>query len=171
MELCAVVWDLSHMTKKKPMDPFAQQILDLLEAARPYVEGSKKRLSDNKWCEMAGVNTGFWRDLRNGSEPGVVRLQRLADIAQIKLSTLIAAAENPPFQLPSEDRLTEMMAGLLEGVGLEDVAAEHAKTLAERLPDALEQVSGPLAPPAFFPTTIPADIARPRAKRDHETKQ
>lgn len=165
------VWDLSHMSTKKPVDPFAAQILEQLEAVRPVVEGTGKPLSDNKWCELSGVNLGFWRDLRNGSEPGVIKLSRLAATAQVRLSSLIAAAETPAFKLPSEERLTEVMAGLLEAVGLEEAAAEHAKTLAQRLPDALESVSGPLAPRPFAPATIPVDIVRPAAKRGPATKQ
>ncbi len=42
-----------------------------------------------------------------------------------------------PVALPNHDRMTRMMRGLLEGVGLTEAAETYAPELARRLPEAL----------------------------------
>lgn len=94
-------------------DTPAANIVALLEAARPRDE-SGKPVSDRRWCLDAGVNTGFWRDLRKGTMPRIDTVEALARTAGLSLSALLAgagdAAPAPPETLPSAAELAQMLA-------------------------------------------------------------
>jgi hypothetical protein len=96
----------SHM----PTTP-AANIVALLEAARPH-DATGKPLSDRRWCLDAGVNTGFWRDLRKGTMPRIDTVEALARTAGLSLSALLAGdhAPAPADALPSADALAQMLA-------------------------------------------------------------
>ncbi len=98
--------DPSHMT-----DTPAANIVALLEAARPLDEAGKP-LSDRRWCLDAGVNTGFWRDLRKGTMPRIDTVEALARTAGLSLSALLAGgtAPAPADTLPSAAELAQMLA-------------------------------------------------------------
>ena len=93
-----------------PMTP-AANIVALLEAVRPHDAGGKP-LSDRRWCLDAGVNTGFWRDLRKGTMPRIDTVEALARTAGLSLSALLAGdtAPAPADALPSADALAQMLA-------------------------------------------------------------
>ena len=96
----------SHM----PTTP-AANIVALLEAARPR-DAAGKPLSDRRWCLDAGVNTGFWRDLRKGTMPRIDTVEALARTAGLSLSALLAGdtAPVPADTLPSAAALAQMLA-------------------------------------------------------------
>ena len=98
--------DPSHM----PTSP-AANIVALLEAVRPR-DAAGKPLSDRRWCLDAGVNTGFWRDLRKGTMPRIDTVEALARTAGLSLSALLAGdtAPAPVDTLPSADALAQMLA-------------------------------------------------------------
>jgi hypothetical protein len=91
----------------------AANIVALLEAVRPR-DAAGKPLSDRRWCLDAGVNTGFWRDLRKGTMPRIDTVEALARIAGLSLSALLAggavAAPARADALPSADELARMLA-------------------------------------------------------------
>lgn len=96
----------SHMT-----DTPAANIVALLEAVRP-LDDAGKPLSDRRWCLDAGVNTGFWRDLRKGTMPRIDTVEALARTAGLSLSALLAgdAAPAPVDALPRAAELAQMLA-------------------------------------------------------------
>lgn len=98
--------DPSHM----PITP-AANIVALLEAVRPHDEAGKP-LSDRRWCLDAGVNTGFWRDLRKGTMPRIDTVEALARTAGLSLSALLAGEDAlaAADALPSADALAQMLA-------------------------------------------------------------
>jgi hypothetical protein len=100
--------DPSHMP-----DTPAANIVSLLEAARPHDDAGKP-LSDRRWCLDAGVNTGFWRDLRKGTMPRIDTVEALARTAGLSLSALLAGDRAPApvaaDTLPSEAELAQMLA-------------------------------------------------------------
>ena len=98
--------DPSHM----PTTP-AANIVALLEAVRPR-DAAGKPVSDRRWCLDAGVNTGFWRDLRKGTMPRIDTVEALARIAGLSLSQLLAGddASVEVDTLPSADALAQMLA-------------------------------------------------------------
>ena len=98
--------DPSHM----PITP-AANIVALLEAVRPR-DAVGKPMSDRRWCLNAGVNTGFWRDLRKGTMPRIDTVEALARTAGLSLSALLAVDHMPaPIDtLPSADALAQMLA-------------------------------------------------------------
>lgn len=117
---------------------------------------------------------------RSGVEPrkldGLARAAALAGVSIEELRTvpLTRIGERPmsspgaqlimlPVNLPSVERLTVMFRGLLRQVGLEDQADEHAETLARRLPGALAQAAGDLAPPESAQETTRDEPAQHRA--------
>ncbi|HSI18157.1 MAG TPA: hypothetical protein VK980_10340 [Sphingomonas sp.] len=89
----------------------AANIVALLEAVRPR-DAAGKPVSDRRWCLDAGVNTGFWRDLRKGTMPRVDTVEALARIAGLSLSQLLAGddASVEVDTLPSADALAQMLA-------------------------------------------------------------
>jgi hypothetical protein len=125
--------DPSHMT----ITP-AANIVALLEAVRPYDEGGKP-LSDRRWCLDAGVNTGFWRDLRKGTMPRIDTVEALARTAGLSLSALLAGDTAPAAAdaLPSADELARMLADaqteLPPGVALADYPSFVGPALLTRL--------------------------------------
>jgi hypothetical protein len=100
--------DPSHM----PTTP-AANIVALLEAVRPR-DATGKPVSDRRWCLDAGVNTGFWRDLRKGTMPRIDTVEALARTAGLSLSALLAGNGAPApalaDTLPSADALAQMLA-------------------------------------------------------------
>ena len=92
-------------------DTPAANIVALLEAVRPHDDAGKP-LSDRRWCLDAGVNTGFWRDLRKGTMPRIDTVEALARTAGLSLSALLAgdAAPAPADPLPSAAELAQMLA-------------------------------------------------------------
>jgi len=96
----------SHMT----ITP-AANIVALLEAVRPR-DNAGKPVSDRRWCLDAGVNTGFWRDLRKGTMPRIDTVEALARTAGLSLSALLAGggASAPGDALPSAAEIAQMLA-------------------------------------------------------------
>ncbi|MDH7975248.1 hypothetical protein QH494_23940 [Sphingomonas sp. AR_OL41] len=92
-------------------DTPAANIVALLEAVRP-LDDAGKPLSDRRWCLDAGVNTGFWRDLRKGTMPRIDTVEALARTAGLSLSALLAgdAAPAPVDALPRAAELAQMLA-------------------------------------------------------------
>ena len=100
----------SHMSPA----PTAANIVALLEAVRPH-DAAGRPISDRRWCLDAGVNTGFWRDLRKGTMPRIDTVEALARTAGLSLSALLAGrrAAAPTTRadtLPSADALARMLA-------------------------------------------------------------
>jgi hypothetical protein len=89
----------------------AANIVALLEAVRPR-DAAGKPLSDRRWCLDAGVNTGFWRDLRKGTMPRIDTVEALARTAGLSLSELLAGDTAPALAdaLPSATALARMLA-------------------------------------------------------------
>ena len=125
------------MAKEKPAPGISARLVTLLEGVRPSDEETGKALSDNKWCEAAGVNSGFWRDLRGGSVPSIDNVERMARAAGLKLSDLIDGAERPVNPLPSAAELEQMVSDaqgeLVPGTTLSDYPRFVGPALLTRL--------------------------------------
>ena len=151
---------------KSDVPPGISARLDrLLEQVRPA------ELSERQFCLQSKVSTSFFTDLRNGTEPGIDRVERLANRAGLRLSQLVEGADHlasgrlaVPMVLPSEERLTAMMSALLKSVGLDREADARAGELAQLLPTALEQAGAALAKPASDRATKRGGPARQAAK-------
>jgi len=92
-----------------------------------------------------------------GQAEDVLALAGLTDAEQVTEAKAVPVIQERrslmlPVSLPAHDRLTRMMRGLLEGIGLPDVADQHAEELALQLPDALAHAASETG-------TIPFDRA------------
>lgn len=127
-------------------------------------------LSERQFCIQSKVSTSFFTDLRKGVEPGIDKVERLANRAGIRLSRLVADADAPragrfavPLALPSEPRLQTMMSAMLKSAG-HQAPAELVDALVRQLPNALEQAGAVLAPAASARSTSLA-VRSPRPAR------
>lgn len=110
MESRGALWEISHMAKVKLTPGVSAHLIDLLENVRPeHPERPGKPISDNRWCEDAGVSTGFWRDLRKGAVPSIDNVERMARVAGLRLSELIEGVEPLAHPIPSESELAVML--------------------------------------------------------------
>lgn len=146
--LLAGVCDIAPMAKGDIEPGISAQLNTLLERVKP------DDLTPRQWCLQSNVSTSFFTDLRKGTEPGIDKVERLANRAGITLTQLIegraelsAGRLAVPIALPSVERLRTMMAALLKTTGIEDPTGELADALAQLLPNALEQAGAVLAPP------------------------
>jgi hypothetical protein len=115
---------------------------------------------------------------RHGGDPrAVLRLAGLseadvdAEASAIGLHQARTITISLPVTLPSEERLTEMMAGLLDAVGLPNLADDYASRLAQLLPTALAGASTLDAPHRSARERSPALPAQGRAKADPDTRR
>lgn len=138
------LWEISHMGNRSSGLGLSASLVAILESARPFDDEKGRPLSDNRWCELAEVSPGFWRDLRKGAEPGIDKVQRMARVAGLSLAELEARSRAA---LPSAEKLTEAMAGLLDSVGLHDLSEKYAEQLALRLPAVLAEIQSPVEQP------------------------
>lgn len=98
------------MAKRTSQPGISAQLVELLHRVRPIDEETGKPISENKWCIQAGVNGGYFRDLRNGVEPGLDKIERLARRAGVTLTELLEGAERPIDPLPSAEELSGFVA-------------------------------------------------------------
>ena len=115
------------MATNEDMPPSGIQILRLLEAARP------KDMSVNRWCLASGVSTSFFTDLRNGREPGIWKVERLARRAGLTLSELLDGKEAPVDLTPSEQDLSDMLAGVQSEIPVSVTYADWPRVVASAL--------------------------------------
>lgn len=137
----------------------------------------------NQLAELVGVSQPTISRWIDGKPPRKLEaLKKAADLANMSVEDFLSSPMiegrpkiSPasgaqhlllPVTLPSEERLAAMMSALLKGVGLEDQAAEHAGTLARRLPDALARAAADLATPASEKATTRDERSPPLAKPD-----
>ena len=125
-----------------PASP-AANIVALLEAVRPHDEVGKP-VSDRRWCLDAGVNTGFWRDLRKGTMPRIDTVEALARTAGLSLSQLLAGddgprAPTPADTLPSADALAHMLADVQAELPAGTVLADYPSFVGPALLTRLRQ--------------------------------
>lgn len=121
--------------------------------------------------KAAVVGRGTVNEILSGknSNPTVSILTKLArgmgkDLSVFGLQSIAPTAS---LRLPSEDRLTVMMSGLLKSVGLPaDLVDEHADALAQRLPAALEQAGAVLAKTRGDRSSKSGELPRPPATPD-----
>jgi transcriptional regulator with XRE-family HTH domain len=142
------IWEMAHMAKGDVPPGISARLDHLLELARPA------GLSERQFCIQSKVSTSFFTDLRNGRDPSIDRVERLANRAGLRLSQLVDGADATragrlavPIALPSEERLADMMSALLKSVGLEKEADARAGELAQLLPTALEAAGAALVQP------------------------
>jgi len=161
------VWEIAHMAKNDAPPGISAKLDHLLEVARP------KDISERQFCIQSKVSTSFFTDLRNGREPGIDKVERLANRAGLRLSELVQSADaiQPgrlalPIALPSAERMQTMMLALLDLVDLERPRDELAGELALQLPIVLEQAGAVLASPDAASKTTRGGRPRQGAKRD-----
>ncbi len=154
--------EASHMTTTP-----AANIVALLEGARPLDAGGRP-VSDRRWCLDAGVNTGFWRDLRKGTMPRIDTVEALARVAGLSLSQLLAGAgaattnTAAPDLLPSAAEFAQMLADaqaeLPAGTALADYPPFVGPALLTRLRQyaAARQRAADLSPAPARDTTAPS---------------
>ncbi len=96
------VWDFPHMaaTRKKTFDNTA--LLTHLMVQRP------SDMSIAQWLKAAEVNSSFFTDLRNGREPGIYKIERLAAQAGLRMSQFWRGVELIGFEI--ERRKADEMA-------------------------------------------------------------
>ena len=147
MAVPGMLWEMPHMAKDDAPPGISAQLDRLLVEARPA------DLSERQWCIQSRVSTSFFTDLRNGREPGIDRVERLANRAGLRLSELVSRGDKieagrlaVPLAMPSAPRLAEAMHGLFQLVGMHSVSDELVNELAELLPDALENAGAHLVP-------------------------
>jgi transcriptional regulator with XRE-family HTH domain len=141
-------------------------------AAATAAEGDFTQRSLDKAAE---VGRGTVNEILSGknANPTVSILTKLArgmgkDLSVFGLQPIAPSAS---IRLPSEDRLTVMMSGLLKSVGLpEDLADEHADALAQRLPAALEQAGAVLAKTRAGRSSKSGELPRPPATPDRDSQ-
>lgn len=152
------------------MDHFAANIGVLVERA-----GGQVALAQHARTTQPTISK--WM---SGTRPrNIEALRPLADFANVSIEDLLTrrietvAAQVPmgsvvmlPVSLPSLERLTTMMHGLLNAVGLGEKAAEYAERLALHLPVALADAVAPLEPRSSVVQRPLADTAQPRATDD-----
>ncbi len=88
-----LAWDISHMPKapKNPADNRA--LLTLIEVGKPA------DLSVAQWLKAARVSSSFITDLRNGVEPSIYKIERLARAAGMRLSEFWRSVELIQFEI------------------------------------------------------------------------
>lgn len=129
------VWDISHgMTegeKRRAAAERARAIYDrLMQLPRP------SNMSNNEWTRQAGVNTSFFTNVRNGSEPSIGNLRAVLEAVGVSL---------PEFFLPeAHGRLVkalnsqELKLALLDALpGLPRTPERRAEYIAEVVADVL----------------------------------
>lgn len=96
-----------------------QSVQERREASAVYAKSLYERLmalprsadmSNQAWTKNAGVNTSFFTNLRNGSQPGVGNLKSVLDVVGISLSTFFADDDHKLDTCATRDR----MAGALD---------------------------------------------------------
>lgn len=94
-------------------------------------------LSNNEWAKKAGVNTSFFTNLKNGSEPSIGNLRAVLAAANVSIPEFFASeAEGRLIPAPSKDFLEAAIREVLPGLPRnQDKRAEY---LAEALLHALE---------------------------------
>lgn len=74
-------------------------------------------LSNNEWAKRAGVNTSFFTNLRNGSQPGVVNLEAVLRVVDISLPEFfLGNGVGQLTYLPSVQDLEGAMRAALPGL-------------------------------------------------------
>lgn len=89
----APLWDFPHMgaPKRKLIDNAA--LLNHLMLVKPA------DMSVAQWLEAADVNSSYFTDLRNGREPGIYKIERLAAVAAMRLSEFWRGVELTRFEI------------------------------------------------------------------------
>lgn len=125
-------------------------------------------LSNNEWAKRAGVNTSFFTNLRNGSEPSVGNLSAVLETVGVTLPEFfVGNSKEPTARLPDQQALSEAIFLALPGL------PENPERQAEYL---AEVVLGVLALPKELEAK-PADLSVQRgetSKSEHapgSTKQ
>lgn len=98
MVIFYVLWNQARMARKPAPPGISTRLDGMLRRVQP--EG----LSVRKWCEASQVSTSFFTDLRNGTEPGIDKIERLVNRAGLSLAQFIADDAAPAI---SEDELRQ----------------------------------------------------------------
>lgn len=106
----------------------------------------KKGWRQQDLAERCSVAQGTVTRWEKGTIPEGENLRALTDVMGITVDALLSGASlgredavqtiDLPVQIPNAPALTDMMASLLAGVGLQGIAQTHAETLAKRFPNA-----------------------------------
>jgi hypothetical protein len=104
-----------HMTREERKAGTTARAKSLYERlmALPRPEG----LSNNEWAKRAGVNTSFFTNVRNGSEPSVGNLRSVLEAIGVTLPEFfLDEAPECVVLAPSERELTEALRDALPGL-------------------------------------------------------
>lgn len=141
----ALLWEMPRMAKKDIPKGISSRLEHLFEMAKP------DDLSVRQLLIQSNVNTSFFTDISNGREPGIDKIERLANRCGLKLSELLQQADDlapgrlsVPMALPSEDRLRAAIAALVDPLDLSQGKDAIVDEIALLLPNALEQAGAKL---------------------------
>lgn len=102
-----LLWEISPMAKVEAPPGVSAKLIDLLMSAKP------DELSERQWCMKAQVSTSFFTDLRNGREPGIDKVERMAGAIGLSLSEFLAG-QRPPIRLvPEAEELEQMLSEIV----------------------------------------------------------
>lgn len=87
------LWDISQMVKQAKPKIDNTELLKRLEDARLAYS---PEMSQNDWCKSAKVNTSYFTGLKDGVEPGLYKIERLAGVVGLSLADLIEGIAPPP---------------------------------------------------------------------------
>lgn len=171
MAAVALLWEMPTMAKKDVPKGISARLEHLFERAKPA------DLSVRQLLIQSNVNTSFFTDISNGREPGIDKIERLANRCGLRLSELLAEADAPspgrlavPIALPSADRLRAAVEALVEPLDLSQGKDAIVDEIALLLPNALEQAGAKLVSDPSGRGNTRAARSQPSAKADRGSK-
>lgn len=165
MDRRGYAWEISRMAKNDVPPGISAQLDRLLTEARPA------NMSERQFCIQSSVSTSFFTDLRNGREPSIDRVERLANTAGLRLSELVEGAE-PPVQ-PTVVQLEQMIAEIIEAeVSFQTKLSDLPHIVATGLHEQLEHFqSGLSSPKAGGASTVPGRAVRSRVAKNEDAPE
>lgn len=167
MAATASVWEMPLMVKKDIPKGISGRLERMFERVRPA------DLSVRQLLIQSNVNTSFFTDISNGREPGIDKIERLANRCGLKLSEFLAQDDGlqpgrlaVPIALPSADRLRAAVEALVEPLDLSQGKDAIVDEIALLLPNALEQAGAKLVSDPSGRGNTRAARPRPTAKED-----
>lgn len=151
-------WEISPMSKPDVPPGVSASLIDILQRAKP------SELSVRKWCEQARVSPSFFTDLKNGREPGIDKVERLAAVVGLTLSELVAGQQPPTRIVPDESELEAMLSEIVsDEVTMQTRLADLPRIFGTALHVQLEHYrSGLGTRPAVSEESARGASARPR---------
>lgn len=141
MEQRGQAWEISRMAKNDVPPGISARLDALLSGARPA------DMKERQFCIQSSVSTSFFTDLRNGREPGIDKVERLANTAGLRLSELIEGAESPV--QPTVLDLEKMIAEIIEAeVTFQTKLADLPRIVASGLHEQLRHFRSGLSSPS-----------------------